>query len=188
MRIITGKAKGCKLKAPKGMQTRPTTDRVKESLFNILGENVISAHVLDIFAGSGALGLEALSRGAENAVFIDFSRESSAVIAANAKQSKLETACFIMQNDMKSALSKLSAKKASFDLVFCDPPYNQGLVAETLSLLDESSLLTANCIIVVEHSKHESPIASWTNFLLRRSEKYGETILSFFSGRKPNEA
>lgn len=188
MRIITGKAKGCKLKAPKGMQTRPTTDRVKESLFNILGENVISAQVLDIFAGSGALGLEALSRGADSAVFIDFGRESISVIAANARQSKLETACSFLQSDVKSALTKLSAQQNSFDLVFCDPPYNQGLVDETLSQLDGSSLLAANCIIVVEHSKHEPPLASWKRFLLRRSEKYGETTLSFFSGRKPNEA
>ena len=188
MRIITGKAKGCKLKAPKGMQTRPTTDRVKESLFNILGDNAAAANALDIFAGSGALGLEALSRGAAKAVFIDSGRESAAVIAANAKQTRLEELCNIMNCDVSAALARLSASKEIFDLVFCDPPYNQGLVNATLAALDKSSLLREDCIIVLEHSKHELPLEVWTKFLLRRSERYGETTLSFFSGRRPNEA
>lgn len=188
MRIITGKAKGCKLKAPKGLQTRPTTDRVKESLFNILGDTVHNAAVLDIFAGSGALGLEALSRGAERAVFIDSSRESHAAMQDNAAHTRLGDQCTFLVSDVFSALTKLAAHKSHYDLVFCDPPYNQGLVARVLGQLDAGGLLTSDCIIVLEHSKHEAPAPSWNHFLLRRSEQYGETILSFFSGRKPNEA
>ncbi|WP_346354220.1 16S rRNA (guanine(966)-N(2))-methyltransferase RsmD [Azotosporobacter soli] len=188
MRIITGKAKGCKLQAPKGMQTRPTTDRVKESLFNILGDAVVDAVVLDIFAGSGALGLEALSRGATRAVFIDSSRDSNTIISHNARHTRLEGQCTLLSSDVLIALTKLTVKRQLFDLVFCDPPYNQGFVSNVLAKLDAGGLLSPDCIIVIEHSRHEVPAPTWSHFLLRRSERYGETLLSFFSGRKANEA
>ena len=107
MRIITGKAKGCKLKTPKGMDTRPTADRIKESLFNILGTDIIGTHVLDIFAGTGNLGLEALSRGAIDAVFVDQSMDSVSIIKQNAEHTKLAESAEIMKCDVFTAMKKL---------------------------------------------------------------------------------
>jgi 16S rRNA (guanine(966)-N(2))-methyltransferase RsmD len=179
MRIITGSAKGTQLKAPRGLATRPTADRVKESVFNILGDIVIDAHVLDIFAGTGNLGLEALSRGATTAVFIDNSTESIDIIKANAERTKLTAHTEIYKNDVIRALDKFVQNGRSFDLIFCDPPYNQGLVQIVLDRIENHSLLKPKGILVIEHSKHETITDDWNNLQLRRVERYGETLVSF---------
>lgn len=179
MRIITGSAKGTQLKAPRGLATRPTADRVKESVFNILGDIVIDAHVLDIFAGTGNLGLEALSRGATAAVFIDNSTESIDIIKANAERTKLTARTEIYKNDVTRALDKFVQNDRSFDLIFCDPPYNQGLIQIVLDRIENHSLLKPKGILVIEHSKHEKITDDWNNLQLRRVERYGETLVSF---------
>lgn len=179
MRIITGSAKGTQLKAPRGLATRPTADRVKESVFNILGDIVIDAHVLDIFAGTGNLGLEALSRGATAAVFIDNSTESIDIIKANAERTKLTARTEIYKNDVTRALDKFVQNGRSFDLIFCDPPYNQGLIQIVLDRIENHSLLKPKGILVIEHSKHEKITDDWNNLQLRRVERYGETLVSF---------
>ncbi|MEG6584098.1 16S rRNA (guanine(966)-N(2))-methyltransferase RsmD [Dendrosporobacter sp. 1207_IL3150] len=180
MRIITGKAKGAKLKAPRGLDTRPTTDRVKESIFNILGDVVNGAKVLDLFAGTGNLGLEALSRGATQAVFIDQSAVSIGVIKDNAAHTKLVDYAEIHKGDVLRVLDRLSNTDRMFDLVFCDPPYNKGYVRSVLEKLDQNGIFAEQGILVLEHSRHESVEGEWKSLELRRSEKYGETIVSFF--------
>ncbi|MDF2635353.1 MAG: methyltransferase [Pelosinus sp.] len=179
MRIITGSAKGIKLDAPRGLGTRPTTDRVKESVFNILGDIVIDAHVLDIFAGTGNLGLEALSRGAIEAVFIDNSIDSITIIKENARRTRLIEQTEIYKNDVIRALDRFVETSRSFDLIFCDPPYNKGLVEIVLKKIENTSLLKPQGILVIEHSKHEKITDQWSNLQLRRVEKYGETLISF---------
>ena len=131
MRIITGTAKGCNLKTPKGMNTRPTSDRVKESLFSILGSDACG-RVLDVFAGTGALGLEALSRGADSCVFID--RETADIISFNAEHTRLADRCRVLKGDVFALLHRLAGEGKQFDLVFCDPPYHQGLPTECWSI------------------------------------------------------
>lgn len=179
MRIITGSAKGVKLNAPRGLGTRPTTDRVKESVFNILGDIVVDAKVLDIFAGTGNLGLEALSRGAAAAVFIDNSIESINSIKANAQHTKLNEHAEIYKNDVIRALDRFVETSRSFDLIFCDPPYNQGLIHLVLEKIARSSILNPGGILVMEHSKHEKIADEYNTLQLRRVERYGETLISF---------
>jgi len=179
MRIITGSAKGIKLNAPRGLGTRPTADRVKESVFNILGDVVFDAQVLDIFAGTGNLGLEALSRGAAAAVFIDNNLESINIIKDNAQRTKLNGHVEIYKNDVIRALDRFVETGRSFDLVFCDPPYNQGLVHIVLEKIAKYSILNSEGVLVIEHSKHEKIIDEWDKLQIRRVERYGETLISF---------
>jgi 16S rRNA (guanine966-N2)-methyltransferase len=171
MRIITGTAKGLKLKAPQGLDTRPTTDRVKESVFNILGDIVIDARVLDLFAGTGNLGLEALSRGATHAVFIDHGSESIEIIKENAHHTHLEEHAEIYKNDVLRALDKFVQTKRSFDLLFCDPPYKKDFVQAILEKLDKNPIMSQGGVIVIEEE--------WEHLQLRRTEKYGTTLISF---------
>ena len=121
MRIITGSARGCRLKTPKGQATRPTSDRIKESLFNILGSKVYGRKVLDIFAGTGNLGLEALSRGAASACFVD--QATAALIRENAVHTRLKDRATVHGGDVFAQLTRFEQGGASFDLIFCDPPY-----------------------------------------------------------------
>lgn len=179
MRIITGSAKGAKLKAPRGLETRPTTDRVKESVFNILSGTVVEAEVLDLFAGTGNLGLEALSRGAKHAVFVDRRAESVAVIKDNAEHTKLFQQATIYKRDVLAALDQFDQSGQTFTMVFCDPPYNRGFVASVLKRIDEGTFLAESGIVVIEHSQHELIPDKWLTLTLKRTEKYGETMVSF---------
>lgn len=179
MRIITGSAKGAKLKAPPGIDTRPTADRVKESVFNILGDIVVDASVLDVFAGTGNLGLEALSRGAKSAVFIDKSNDCIAIIKENAQRTQLIEHAEIHKNDVLRALDRFVQAGRSFDLVFCDPPYNQGFVQAVLEKLDKQPIMTLGGVVVIEHSRHEKITDEWENLQLKRTERYGATLMSF---------
>jgi 16S rRNA (guanine(966)-N(2))-methyltransferase RsmD len=181
VRIITGHAKGTKLKTPRGLETRPTADRVKESVFNILGDAVWDALVLDLFAGTGNLGLEALSRGARHAVFIDQSLNSVAIIKENALHTKLAEHTEVHKDEVVRALAKMIRSGRLFDLVFCDPPYNQGLVARVLQQMDENPVLVPGGIMVIEHSKHEIIAAEWKKLTVKRTERYGETLMSFLT-------
>ncbi|QJW44378.1 16S rRNA (guanine(966)-N(2))-methyltransferase RsmD [bacterium BFN5] len=179
MRIITGSAKGTKLKAPRGLDTRPTTDRVKESIFNILGNAVYEAMVLDLFAGTGSLGLEALSRGAQRAVFVDQNTSSIHVIKENVDHTKMSDKAEILKSDVLKTIEKFTKTKDLFDIVFCDPPYNKGYINKVLQLIDQGAIVAEQAILVLEHSRHEQLANQWDNLVLKRSERYGETIVSF---------
>lgn len=187
MRIITGIAKGTRLKAPKGLDVRPTADRVKESIFNIIinlelpiAEGAVAdANVLDLFAGTGNLGLEALSRGAAHALFIDHSLPSLAAIKDNIHTAKLSEKSEVWRGDSVKAIDKLSQLGRTFRLIFIDPPYNLGLVSAVLLKLDTSSVAETGGLIVVEHSKHEPITTQWQHLKLIRTERYGETVVTF---------
>ena len=177
MRIITGSAKGTKLKTPRGMAVRPTGDRVKESLFNILGSRVIDARVLDLFAGTGNLGLEALSRGASHTTFVEQSHVSIALIRENAALTKLQDHIRIVKGNVLTILNRLEGQ---FDLIFCDPPYNQALVSKVLIQLDQAAILADGGLLVIEYSQHEQVEEALNQLQLVRMERFGETCIGFW--------
>ena len=172
MRIITGRARGLRLKTPKNFLTRPTADRVKESLFNILNGLINFSEVkavLDLFAGTGALGLESVSRGAASATFIDTS--TTQIIAENLSRAKFE-GCLVLRGDFEKILRRLSKSGATFDLIFSDPPYAKGLAQKSLELVAELNL--AGGLIVIEHGAEES-LEIPRGFELLRTTTYGHT-------------
>ena len=125
MRVISGSARGHKLKAPEGLTTRPTTDRIKESLFNIIAGDLYQCKFLDLFSGSGAMGIEALSRGADKAVFVDKDRKSISIINDNLKATRLDNKAQVLNCDVSTAVSKLKSLNEKFDIIFMDPPYGK---------------------------------------------------------------
>jgi 16S rRNA (guanine966-N2)-methyltransferase len=186
VRIIAGTAKGIRLKTPKGMNTRPTADRVKESMFGILGATPVDAEVLDLFAGTGNLGLEALSRGAVSAVLVDKNIQSIKLMLENAILTDLTGAAVICREDVMQALRRLDGEQKSFDLIFCDPPYNLGLAPKVLQALDSGGVLRVGGIFVLEHSRHEKLPDELKRIAACRSEIYGETVVSFFTKQEGN--
>lgn len=157
MRIIAGAARGTQLFAPKGQDTRPTQDRVKESLFNILRAEVEGATVLDLFAGSGALALEALSRGAAKAALVDRDREAMACIRRNVEKLRFEDRTELLFCDWTQALPKLRQSGYRFDLVFLDPPYKMTEAGEICQRLYAEGLLKPDALTVVEHRAGAAP-------------------------------
>jgi 16S rRNA (guanine966-N2)-methyltransferase len=147
MRVISGTARGRKLKEPVGMDIRPTTDRIKESVFNIIQFDIEGRRVLDLFAGTGQLGIEALSRGAKSAVFVDESAAAVRFVRENIKCAGLEEADARV---VRSAAQSFIRRGEKFDLVFLDPPYNAGLIGEILRMIMEIDILTENGIILCE--------------------------------------
>lgn len=151
MRIIAGTARSLPLKTVEGVDTRPTTDRIKETLFNMLQNDISGCYFLDLFAGSGQIGLEALSRGAEYAVFVENSKKASACIQDNIHFTKFDKQCRLLTTDAITAVHTLEGKY-KFDIIFMDPPYDKDLEKDVLYALSDSSLLKDDSIIVVESS------------------------------------
>ncbi|MHC1758686.1 MAG: 16S rRNA (guanine(966)-N(2))-methyltransferase RsmD [Negativicutes bacterium] len=180
MRIISGIAKGIRLKTPKGMNTRPTTDRVKESVFGILSPKLVDAEVLDLFAGTGNLGLEALSRGAVSAVLVDKNVQSIKIMMENAILTDLAGMTVVCREEVLHALKRLDNEGKAFDLIFCDPPYNLGLAPKVMQIIDEGNVLRDGGVLVLEHSRHEKLSEGLKRIVAYRSEFYGETVVSFF--------
>ena len=150
MRVIAGTAKRLQLKTVKGMDTRPTTDRIKETIFNILQNDIIDCSFLDLFSGSGAIGIEALSRGANNAVFVENSKEAVVCIKENLRFTKLADSGIVMESSVLTAISMLESENRQFDIVFMDPPYNNNIEKEVLDRLKSSDIIHKDTIIVVE--------------------------------------
>ena len=150
MRVIAGTARRLPLVTPKGMETRPTTDRIKETLFNILQNDLPGCHFLDLFAGSGAIGIEALSRGAAKAVFVDNSKEALSCIRQNLEKTHLADRAIVIGQDCAGAIHALDAKKMHFDIIFMDPPYHLDLEERIVPYLLQSSLVKAGSLIIVE--------------------------------------
>ena len=149
MRIIAGTARSLPLKTIDGLDTRPTTDRIKETLFNMIQQDVPDCYFLDLFAGSGQIGLEAVSRGAAKAFFIENAKNAAACIQDNIRFTKFEDACTLLQTDVISGLHTLEGKYR-FDLIFMDPPYKKELEKEVLTFLSHSSLVKPSAKIIVE--------------------------------------
>lgn len=180
MRIISGIYRGMTIFMPKGEVIRPTQDRVREALFNILRDTVIDATVLDLYAGSGAFGIEAISRGAKKAIFIDNDRRCITTIKKNLQKVKCEQEADVMQAYAFHGLKMLNQRGEKFEIVFMDPPYHKGIAKNCLLKLDEYDILSPNSYIIIEHHKKDTLPKSTERLMLLRQERYGDTILSFY--------
>lgn len=181
MRIIGGKLKGRKLRAVRGTGTRPTSDRTREAIFNIIAFEARGARVLDLFAGTGALGIEAISRGAQSAVFIDISRQSVTVLRDNLANFSLENPNRVIRWDLTKNLNCLLSMPQAFDLVFLDPPYNKNLIIPALDHLHLSQALDNGARIIVEHSQLEPVEPDRLSFEIVDQRRYGKTLVSFLN-------
>ncbi|NLP18388.1 MAG: 16S rRNA (guanine(966)-N(2))-methyltransferase RsmD [Firmicutes bacterium] len=186
MRVIAGAARGHVLKRPRGNKIRPTSDRIKEALFNIIAPIIKGATVLDLFAGIGSLGIESLSRGAAKAVFVDRNRDSIKLIHHNLALTGLSSNAEVYSLDVDRSLGVLKHKGLSFNLVFLDPPYQKGLITHTLEGLAKSELLLPAGLVVVEHSRREELPAKIQSLQLWRQRHYGDTVVSFYTREEDN--
>lgn len=180
MRVIGGAARGRRLKVPKGQAVRPTAARVKESLFNILPHDFSGQRVLDLFAGSGNVSIEALSRGAAKAVLVDESPRASAIIRDNLSRLGLSERAQVWTAPVFRSLRKLAKSGEIFDLVFLDPPYDRERVGATLSAIGQCHLLSRTGRVVAEHSAREPVRSRYEDLVLNDQRRYGDTLLSFF--------
>ena len=184
MRVIAGAYGGRTLKAPPGDSTRPTSDRVRESLFSILGETVQDADVLDLFAGSGALSFECLSRGARHALLFERDRDTARLIRGNAEALGLASTVDIRQEDFLMALTRL---QGPFDLVFLDPPYASGLLEPALMAIGRAGILSDRGILVAEHSSRETLPEAPEGLYGTDRRLYGAVGFTFYRKRGSDE-
>lgn len=180
MRVIAGSAKGHRLTSVKGQHTRPTLDRVKESLFSVLAPHLDGADVLDLFSGSGSLAIEALSRGAASAVCVERSRTAVRVIHKNLAQTRLAPKAEVWPIDTRAAIKRLANAKRQFDLVFADPPYHAGMAVQAVNDCASSGIVKVSGLLVVEHGFEEELETSAENLVLIRALKYGDTRVSIY--------
>lgn len=184
MRIIAGERKGAQLFAPKGMDTRPTQAKVKESLFNMLQADVPGARVLDLFAGSGNLALEALSRGAEYAVLVDANREAAACIQRNVEKLRFASCSALYRCDWRQAVAQMEAEGTPpFDLVFLDPPYRMTEIWEICDRLAQAGLLARHAVLALEHRTGALP-AAMGPFSLYKQRVYADTEIHVYRFEK----
>lgn len=182
MRVIAGSFKG-RVLAPVRGRIRPTAARVREAIFNVLGPAVLEARVLDLFAGTGALGIEALSRGAGPAVFVEDHPEALKVLRRNLESLHLEDRTTVWPLPVQAALKKLAARGEHFGLAFLDPPYGGGLAAAALAALAQRDLLLPQAWVVVEHSRREELPEADGRLQRRRVRRYGDTLVTFYRNR-----
>ncbi|MDF2927680.1 MAG: methyltransferase [Paenibacillaceae bacterium] len=180
MRVISGTAKGRGLKAVPGMGTRPTTDKVKEAIFSMIGPYFDGGMVLDLFAGTGGLGIEALSRGMERAVFIDMDKQSIDVIKENLEACRLTSAAEVYRNDAERSMKALAKRAVQFDLVFLDPPYRLKHADRLMTEMHGSGLLNEGAVILVEHDAEHRYPESFGPFRCRRLSVYGDTAVAIY--------
>jgi len=180
MRVIAGKAKGVRLSAPAGLAVRPTLDRVREALFSILGPRLDGAHFLDLFAGSGANGIEALSRGAKSCTFIDNAVRARDAILENLKKAHLADHARLSSLRLPAGIRELAQEDFKYDIVFADPPYGFKEYHPLLQHTQEGQLLAPDGIVVIEHATRR-PMPEGADLELVRQAVYGDTTLSFFS-------
>lgn len=167
----------------RGISTRPTSERVKESLFNIIARYVPCSNVLDLFAGTGSLGIEALSRGANFAVFVDKDKKCAEVIKNNLSHTKMIPKAAVIIADIKNAIAKLSEQRIKFDIIFLDPPYGKNFINETLKIIAKSDIINKDGMVIAEHSLKDDVSESVDELILDQRRCYGSTVLSFFKRR-----
>ena len=178
MRIISGTARGRTIVAPAGDRTRPTQDKVRESLFNIIRWDVMDARVLDLFAGTGALSLESLSRGAMSAVMIDTDRAACEAIKKNIAACRMEDKARLIVRDYRQAIEQLASEGAQFDVAFLDPPYRMENTGEMCAALYDKGLLAKAFLLVVEHKRGLAPLVD-ERFEAFDQRDYGDTQITF---------
>ena len=177
MRVITGKARGVQLKTPEGMHTRPTADRVKEALFSIIQFELPGTKVLDLFGGTGQLGIEALSRGAAEAVFVDAREDACKLIRENLKRTKLESCARVVRSDYLDYLKRCREK---FQIILLDPPYAEVFLENSLKMIAEIDILQYGGIIVAERPVGKDLPWEFPGFSRSRDYKYGNTLLTLY--------
>ena len=177
MRVITGKARGVVLKTPDGMATRPTTDRVKEAMFSIIQFEIPTARVLDLFGGTGQLGIEALSREAKSAVFVDEREDACRLIRENLRRTKLESFGRVVRSDYMAYLKSCREK---FDIIFLDPPYAEVFLENSLKMITEIDILQSGGIIVTERPFGKELPWNFPGFTRSRDYKYGKTLITIY--------
>lgn len=183
MRVISGSARGKKLKSPSDQSVRPTLDRIKENIFNIIGFGIRNAEVLDLFAGSGALGIEALSRGAKRCVFVDNDKRSVALVQANLKTTALEKNAELLSTDAENAIHRLFSKGEKFDYIFLDPPYQQGIIQKILKQLEKCNIMQEGGILIIETDRCETISDDWVHLMKIKEKEYSNTRISIFEKR-----
>ena len=177
MRVITGTARGVQLKTPDGMVTRPTTDRVKEAMFSIIHFDIPGADVLDLFGGTGQLGIEALSRGAKKAVFVDAQENACKLIKENLNRTKLQQDGQVIRSDY---LQYLDRCRERFDIILLDPPYADVFLENALKRITEIDILESNGIIVTERPLGKELPWEFEGFIRSKDYKYGKTLLTIY--------
>ena len=182
MRIIAGEARGRTIVAPRGQDTRPTQDYVRESLFNILQGTVADARVLDLFAGSGALALEALSRGAAEATLVDSASEAAQCVRKNVETLRFQERARLLQSDWRQGLERLSRENRSYSLVFLDPPYRMTGTGDICAGLADLGLLDRDALVVIEHRREHVPTPD-ARFMETDARRYGDTAIHFYRYR-----
>lgn len=177
MRVITGKARGVQLKTPEGMLTRPTADRVKEALFSIINFDIPRAKALDLFGGTGQLGIEALSRGAERCVFVDAREEACRLIRENLKRTKLFQEAEVVRSDYMDYLNRCRER---FSIVFLDPPYAEEYLENAIKRITEIDILQTDGIIVAERPLGKELPWEFDGYQRSKDYKYGKTLLTIY--------
>jgi len=181
LHVIGGELRGKRLFSARGRSIRPTGSRQREAIFNILAREIESAEVLDLFAGTGALGIEALSRGAGFSVFVDNHFTALDTLKRNICTCRLEGKTRIFRWNLRNRMDFLKTAAAAFDIVFMDPPYNQNHIGRTLDNLRQCACLNTGAVVVVEHSLEESIPKSDAAYTLSDQRRYGKTLVSFLS-------
>lgn len=184
MRIIAGKYRGFTLNTIPGKLIRPTPSKVREAIFDIIGFKVVDSDFLDLFAGTGAIGIEAISRGAKSVTFVERNRNAIELINTNlTKIGEKETAT-IVKNDYIYSLKFLNEQQKKYDIIFLDPPYNKDLLQKTLNEIDRSSLLKNNSIIIAQYQIHEKMQNNFSRIQTIKEKRYGKTKVTIFSYNK----
>lgn len=182
VRVIAGSARGIRLKAPKGDWARPTSDRVKESLFAMLDPHLEGKKVLDLYAGTGSLGIEALSRGAKQAVFVEKDRRTAHILLENLQKARMGDTSQVIVAAVPPTRGTIGLD-IPFDLIFMDPPYDRGQVAKALAWIDREGVCASGGLVVVERSRLEDIPSNLTNLALAREKEYNETVIDVFQAR-----
>ena len=177
MRVISGKARGVNLKTPEGMATRPTIDRVKEALFSIINFDIPGANVLDLFGGTGQLGIEALSRGAKSAAFVDQREDACRLIRENLRRTKLEQDAKVVRMDYLDYLKRCREK---YDIIFLDPPYAEVFLENALNCITEIDILRSGGIIVAERPLGKDLPWDFEGYTRSKDYKYGKVLLTLY--------
>ena len=181
LRVIAGKYKGVRLNGPQNSNTRPTSDRVKEALFSILTHDLQDAEVLDLFAGTGGIGIEALSRNASKVVFVDFDKNALRILKENLSKTRAEGNHFeIFCSEARQAVDRLSSRGNVFDIIFLDPPYAMEDIASLMEKIIDKEIIAKYGKIIVEHDKRKEMPESLRGFKKKSARKYGNTVLSIY--------
>ncbi|EMA6341290.1 16S rRNA (guanine(966)-N(2))-methyltransferase RsmD [Bacillus cytotoxicus] len=180
MRVVSGKCKGHPLKAVPGSTTRPTTDKVKESIFNIIGPYFEGGSALDLFGGSGGLGIEALSRGMDKVIFVDRDHKAVKIIHQNLESCRVHNQAEVYRNDAERAVKALVKREVSFDLILLDPPYKDQKIVSLISIIDQHGLLNEDGLIMAEHGNEVILPETIGELVKVRAEKYGITAISIY--------